>query len=319
MKYPLITIGIASFNALNTIEKAINSALSQSWRPIEIVIVDDCSNDGTYEKLLTISSKSKIIRVFKNDKNYGIGFVRNQIIEKTRGEFLAFFDDDDESMQERLKIQYQRINEYEKSLKSSSLIICHSSRKVIYPNGNISVEKTLGSNPNSQIPFGKSVAKRILLGKPLKDGYGACPTCSQMARISTYQAVNGFDNKFRRSEDTEFCIRLALNGAHFIGIKEPLVLQRMTKTFEKNLNIEFKYANMILKKHKIFIKKNGNYEFCLCWQRIKYIFYRRELYKFSILLFILIIKYPKETSIRFLQSLRTIKINLDYSKFHKKS
>ena len=109
MKYPLITIGIASFNALNSIERSINSALSQSWRPIEIIIVDDCSNDGTYEKLLQISSKHKEIKVFRNKKNYGIGFVRNLIIKKATGEFLAFFDDDDESLRERLESQYQRI------------------------------------------------------------------------------------------------------------------------------------------------------------------------------------------------------------------
>ena len=56
----------------------------------------------------------------------------------------------------------------------------------------------------------------------MKDGYGACPTCCQMARTSTYQTVNGFDSKFRRSEDTEFCIRLAMNGGHFVGIKNLL-------------------------------------------------------------------------------------------------
>ena len=91
----------------------------------------------------------------------------------------------------------------------------------------------------------------------------------------------------------------------------------MTKTFEKNIDIEFKYSNLILKKHKNFIDKNGNYEFCLLWQRIKYIFYKREFQKVLSELLVLIIKYPRETSIRLLQSLRTIKINLDYSLFHK--
>tara|TARA_B100000242_G_C43052122_1_gene491657 strand:- start:2798 stop:3751 length:954 start_codon:yes stop_codon:yes gene_type:complete len=317
MNSSLITIGIATFNASGTIESSIKAALSQTWRPIEIVIVDDCSKDDTFEKLIKMSKMHKEIRIFKNKKNYGIGFVRNLIIKETRGEFLAFFDDDDESIKERLEMQHERIIEYEKHICKPSLIICHSSRKVIYPSGKMRIEKTLGSNINFPNPSGSSVAKRILLGKPLKDGYGACPTCCQMARISTYQTVNGFDSKFRRSEDTEFCIRLALNGAHFVGIKKPLVLQRMTKTFDKNLDIEFKYANMILKKHKIFINKNGNYEFCLEWQKTKYIFYKREFYKFLKLFFILIIKYPKETLIRFFQSLRTININLDYSLFHK--
>ena len=317
MSSSLITIGIATFNASNTIENTIRSALSQTWRPIEIVIVDDCSKDDTFEKLIKISSIHKEIRLFKNKKNYGIGFVRSLIIKKTRGEFLAFFDDDDESLKDRLELQYLRIVDYERSFKESSLIICHSSRKVIYPNGKINIEKTLGSNINCQSPFGLSVARRILLGKNLKDGYGACPTCSQMARISTYKAVGGFDNKFRRSEDTDLCIRLAIKGAHFVGINQPLVLQRMTKTFEKNLDIEFKYANLLLVKHRQFIKENGNYEFCLNWLKLKYKFYKREFQKVIINFLKLFIKYPKETLIRLFQSIRTIKINIDYSLFHK--
>ena len=316
MEPPLITIGIASFNALTSIEKAVNSALWQSWCPIEIIVVDDCSSDGTYEKLLKLSSKNQAIRVFKNKKNYGIGYVRNQIIKKAHGEFLAFFDDDDESLQERLKLQYQRIKDYEKLVKSS-LIICHSSRKVIYPGGKIRIEKALGSNINTSSLFGFPVAKRILLGKPLKDGYGACPTCCQMARTSTYKSVNGFDPGFRRSEDTDFCIRLAMNGGHFVGISEPLIVQRMSKTLDKNLDIEFKFANLLLKKHKNFIQKYGNYHFCINWQKIKFYFYKREFYEVSILLFILIIKYPKATLIRFFQSFKNIQINIDYSLFHK--
>ena len=317
MKRPLITIGIATFNASKTINKSIISALSQSWRPIEIIIIDDCSSDGTYEKLLKISSKYNEIKVFKNNKNHGIGFVRNLIIKKTRGEFLAFFDDDDESLKDRLELQYLRIVNYERSFRESSLVICHSSRKVIYPNGQINIEKTLGSNINYQSPFGLSVARRILLGKYLKDGYGACPTCSQMARISTYKAVGGFDNKFRRSEDTDLCIRLAIKGAHFVGINQPLVLQRMTKTFEKNLDIEFKYAKLLLMKHREFIKGNGNYEFCLNWLNLKYKFYKREFQKVIINFLKSMIKYPKETFIRLFQSIRTIRINIDYLIFHK--
>ncbi len=317
MKNPLITIGIATYNASKSIERSIKSALSQSWEPLEIIIIDDCSKDNTYKKLKKISAKHKEIRVYKNTKNHGIGFVRNLIIQKTRGEFLAFFDDDDESIPERLKMQYERILEYEKNFKTSSLVICHSSRKVIYPNGKIRIEGTLGTKLYSKSPFGLSVARRILLGEPLKDGYGACPTCCQMARISTYLKAGGFDKRFRRSEDTEFCVRLAMKGAHFVGIRNPLVLQRMTKTADKSIDIEFKYANLLLKKHKDFIDKNGNYKFCIYWQKIKYSFYKRDIKKIINIFSFLIINYPRKTLIRLFQSLKSLQINMDFLLFHK--
>ena len=174
---------------------------------------------------------------------------------------MAFFDDDDESVRNRLELQYKRIIDYENNFSESSLIICHSSRKVNYPNGSIRNELTLGTRVNNQCPTGIKVAKRILLGEPLKDGYGACPTCSQMARLSTYQSIGGFDPNFRRSEDTDLNIRLALNGAHFVGIRQPLVLQNMTKTSDKNLDMEFKYAAQLLMKHRNFINKYSSYNF----------------------------------------------------------
>ena len=89
MNSSLITIGIATFNASGTIESSIKAALSQTWRPIEIVIIDDCSEDDTLEKLIKMSKIHKEIRIFKNKKNYGIGFVRNLIIKRNTRRILS--------------------------------------------------------------------------------------------------------------------------------------------------------------------------------------------------------------------------------------
>ena len=51
MKFPLISIGITTYNAICTVQQAIESALAQTWQNLEIIIVDDCSTDGTYEYL----------------------------------------------------------------------------------------------------------------------------------------------------------------------------------------------------------------------------------------------------------------------------
>ncbi len=314
---PLITIGISSFNALNTIEKAISSALRQSWKNIEIIVVDDCSYDGTYEFLKELSKQNKQIKIFRNSKNFGIGYVRNRIISKANGEFLAFFDDDDESISNRLELQYNRIIDYEKKYKIKSAVICHSSREVYYPNGKIRIQSTLGTNTNSIAPFGISLANRILLGKPLKDGYGSCATCSQMARLSTYKILGGFDSKFRRSEDTDFCIKHSLLGTHFIGISTPLVKQLMTLSEDKNIEIEFRFFELMLKKYKNFIQVNGNYKFCLSWLKLKYFFSKRNFLMFFLHILFLSTRYPKDTFQRLCMSLKTIRLNNDYATFQK--
>ena len=317
MTLPIITIGIATYNAEKTIKKAVHSALNQIWRPIEIIIVDDCSQDKTKEILTDLAYKNKEIKIFFNNKNLGIAFVRNKIISNSRGEFLAFFDDDDESLQNRLIMQYQRIVNYEKKFSPNSPVICHSNRKVFYPNGVIQIHPTIGINENNYSPSGIAVAERILLGKPLKDGYGSCPTCSQMARLSSYRKAGGFDNSFRRSEDTEMCIKWALLGAHFVGIKAPLVNQFMTNSPDKSIDIEFKYSNLLIKKYENFINKKGDFKFCLQWLKIKYQFSKGKFTKMTINLIYLFIQNPFETLRRLIISFPRLKLNINFSTFHK--
>ena len=91
MSFPLITVGIITYNASETVNKAIQSALSQSWRSIEIIIIDDCSTDDTFKKINSFAINNRKISVFRNNNNYGVGFSRNRVIKEAKGEFVVFF------------------------------------------------------------------------------------------------------------------------------------------------------------------------------------------------------------------------------------
>ena len=317
MEKPLITIGITSYNSQETIVRAINSALSQTWRPIEIIVVDDCSSDNSYLIIKGLESENSAISLFQNSINKGVAYSRNKIINKAKGEFLAFFDDDDVSLSERLSNQYKRLTDYEKKFAKGNLVICHTARKIVYENSINIIENTMGENLNRRAPAGIKVAKRILFGKPLKDSYGSLATCSQMSRLNTYKIIGGFDNKFRRSEDTELSIRLALKGTHFVGIKKSLVIQYMTKTEEKNYEDELKFFKMIIKKHKELMT-NKQYEFALKWTYIKYIAYKNNLLDFILNLIFIIFKYPMLSINRLFLSFRNLIRNLYFFNFHNK-
>ncbi len=317
MGKPLITIGITSFNSSSTITRAVNSALKQFWRPIEIIIVDDFSNDGAYKLIKNMEKDFSEIKVFRNNNNEGVAFSRNKIIQNAKGEFLVFFDDDDESLPNRIDEQYLRIIDYEKNFANGSPVICHSARKLIYKNKFNLIENTMGENEYIKAPRGHNVVKRILYGNPLKGGYGSLATCSQMARLDTYKLVGGFDNNFRRSEDTELSVRLALKGTHFVGIKKVLVIQNMTKTKEKNYEDELIFFKMVIKKHKELMN-NKNYEFALKWIDLKYIAYSFNLKKFIICLIFMISKYPILSINRLFFSFKNIIRNLYFFNFHKK-
>lgn len=317
MNNHLVTIGITAFNAADTIESAVRLALAQSWRPIEIVVVDDCSTDETHDILIQLAAVYPELRVFRNLNNGGVAVSRNRILSEARGEFVAFFDDDDKSLPERISIQIDRIITYEHDFSDGSPVICHTARTLLYSDGVKRIEPTMGEREGRRAPHGLAVAERILLGTRLEDGYGACPTCSQMARLTTYRTVGGFDPAFRRSEDTELNVRLAKAGGHFIGIARQLVMQTMTKTIDKSLADERRYTQMLLKKHKDVADKYGMYGFCRRWIDIKYDWLEGQKFDFARSVISLALNHPWLVSRRFTLALRNIRQNRAFSRFHR--
>ncbi len=316
-KHHSVTIGITAFNAENTILRALNSALLQTHRPIEIIIIDDFSTDGTFKKILNAATQYQNIKVFKNKKNYGVAFSRNRIIRESSGDFLVFFDDDDFSYPERIQEQLDRILNYEKKFKIPPLIICHTAREVIYPNNQKIMISAVGENLRINGPSGRPFTKRILLGDYVKNGFGSCATSSQMARLNTYKSVGGFDIRFRRSEDTDLNIRLAELGCHFIGISKPLVKQYMLRKSWKSLNSEYKYTLLLFKKYKYIFDDYGQYYFSKKWIFLKYRWLNRDLKTFSLEVVLLSFRYPLLTLKRIFFSLISLRLNFLFSFFYK--
>ncbi|MDO8264187.1 MAG: glycosyltransferase family 2 protein [Gallionella sp.] len=270
MKKPLVTIGITAFNAQDTIARAIQSALAQTWVSIEVVVVDDCSSDDTADRISEIATAHPNLRLIRHGVNTGVAGARNTILREARGEFVAFFDDDDVSAGHRIEAQVERIERYERTFAAGAPVICHTARIQLYPDGSSRVETTMGTSIGAPVPSGWAVAERILTGKPLRDGYGSLATCSQMGRTSTYRLVGGFDPSFRRSEDTDLSIRLALAGTHFAGIGEPLVTQEMMVTREKSLETELEFALVLLDKHRAQFRTPAEHALGRAWLQLKF-------------------------------------------------
>lgn len=313
-----ITAGLITYNAISTIERAINSILVQSWDNLDIVIVDDCSEDGTYEYLKHLADINSSVRVFRNSSNFGVAFSRNRVINEAKGEFIAYFDDDDESLPDRIKSQAGLILQYEKQNPQIRFVVCHTPRRVVYPNGREFFQKTMGSRVVSDLalaPHGLDVAREVLLGGFIKDS-GACPTCCQMARKVLYQEIGGFDNQFRRLEDTDLVIRVSLAGGHFIGTPDALVVQHMTKTPDKSIKGEFFYTKMLLEKHKNFLSGCGQYENCVRWAGLRHEILGGNLALSCKTALIILITDPKFFFRKLTFSLKNLNININFKKFH---
>lgn len=318
MNLSLITIGITTYNAEATLNRAIESALSQSWKNIDIIIVDDGSNDKTWTLLKDVRVKNPQIKLFQNTTNAGVAVSRNRIIKEAKGEFIVFFDDDDTSTAKRIEKQYKRITDYEKKYAHGDPVICHSSRLQVFPNGEKHIEQTMGIDESIIAPHGIAIAERILTGRPTPNGHGSAATCSQMARTSTYRHMGGFDTGFFRSEDTEFNIRLALQGGHFVGIADPLVTQTMSISSDKSIQGEKKYALKILEKHNDFIQSISSYNACYDWIIGKYDYLAGFKFLFLKRLVLLFFRHPVFVLQRLLWALPNISLNKRFSKLYAK-
>lgn len=92
---PLVSILIPVYNRKELVVKAVESSINQTYQNIEIIIVDNFSNDGTWELLNEIVSQDKRIKIFRNESN--IGPVRNwrRCLNYSEGDFIKFLYSDD--------------------------------------------------------------------------------------------------------------------------------------------------------------------------------------------------------------------------------
>jgi lipopolysaccharide biosynthesis glycosyltransferase len=106
---PKVSIVIPAFNAVDSIESCINSLIFQTLKDIEIVVVDDCSTDGTLERLMDFSSKHKRIKLIKNDINSSASVARKKAILASTGKYLMFLDADDILEKNACEIAFKQI------------------------------------------------------------------------------------------------------------------------------------------------------------------------------------------------------------------
>lgn len=90
----MLSIIIPTFNRKNMLKEAIESIRDQTYKNIEIIVIDDCSLDGTEEMLQEYIGVINI-KYFKNNKNKGPGYNRNLGFNESSGKYIIFMDDDD--------------------------------------------------------------------------------------------------------------------------------------------------------------------------------------------------------------------------------
>lgn len=89
------TIMVPVYNKIECLKKYFLTIINQNFSDYEVVVVDDCSSDGSYEYLKKIEKMCDKLTVYRNKKNLGIGETRNILVSKSEGKYLLSIDPDD--------------------------------------------------------------------------------------------------------------------------------------------------------------------------------------------------------------------------------
>lgn len=256
---PLITIGITCYNAENSIERAIKSALSQDWENTEIIIVDDGSSDDSLRVITPYVQKYEHVHLIEHELNSGFPAALNTIFGNAKGEFVALFDDDDISWPDRLSQQYQRIKNYEDAHETHN-IFCYTGREVFSSIYDAEISHTLTAIGHSAPEPNGSMVADYLLWDTGRAGYqwGMFGSCTLMVHTNLVRDIGGFDTNFRRCAEWDLAVRAAISkDVHFIAVDQPLVQQYKTATPDKANTIPLLYALNLRHKHKDYLKTKG--------------------------------------------------------------
>jgi glycosyltransferase involved in cell wall biosynthesis len=105
---PLVSAVITTYNRPALLLKAIQSVQDQTYRNVEIIVVDDCSPTDIAQ---VVAAHDRRVAVVRNAENKGAGYSRNAGIDRARGEIIAFLDDDDEWLPAKLEEQVSLLHD----------------------------------------------------------------------------------------------------------------------------------------------------------------------------------------------------------------
>lgn len=311
----LVTIGILCYNAEASILKALKSALIQTYKNVEIIVVDDFSTDSSV-KIIKESDISKNIKLIENKKNMGTGYSRNIVLKNAKGSFICFMDDDDFSDKKRIESQINAILKAGLNENDYVLSICNINRE--YSSGFIKSMKVFGTyykkpSSNEMIDFLLFNSRK----KNIDYGFG-CPTCAMLVSKIALEKVGGFDENLRRVEDMDITLRLCQLGCYLINTNDTFVNQYATngedKSPLKNLESEIK----VIRKNKKYLEKKNMYFYSRIWPYLRFYHFSKNYLFLLFFLLVLIVIKPIKTISHFSNSaIRRIRLEHKINSFKK--
>ncbi len=197
MKEILVTVIVPCYNVEKYIEKGLNSLINQTLKDIEIIVINDGSNDNTLKILNEFKKNDKRIRII-DKKNEGVSAARNIGLKEAKGKYICFMDSDDWLEKDFLEKMYNKISE-----NDYDMVACDT--YAIYPNKKKYIKSNINDNQDEKklmIDAYTVIWNKIYKKEIIKDIY--------------------FDNSISFCEDVLFLYEVYLKVKRVGSIHEPL-------------------------------------------------------------------------------------------------
>lgn len=264
MDWPLISIIIPVFNGSNYLEEAINSALSQTYKNIEIVVINDGSNDNEKTRMVALSFGDSI-QYFEKE-NGGVSSALNYGVRHSRGAYIAWLSHDD--LFSPNKIQYQMLCLKKNNYNPNVIPFCDS--------------YFIDKNKKKELSLFNRKRKRDFKGL---DAFFPLNVCFASCLFPKELLVKHPFNEFSRyTQDIEEFYDCLYSGYEFKRVKNCFYIARNHENRVTHTRVDLFEDNMIAfhKKMMSDIRKNNLFSFAK-----KYLYYAcQKKAKYSVFVFL---------------------------------
>lgn len=203
-----VSVCILTYNHVEVVESTIRTVLDQSLRDIEIIVSDDSSTDGTWERLLHMAVEEPRLRVVRTSQNAGMPGNANYAVPQASGDYIALLHHDDIYRSDLLE-------------KWAGVLDRHPDVSFVFnPYGKFGHDEIY----ESPMP-GERIAGNWLLERHLFSSWGCVIRGTTMIRRDAWERASGMRERFGLLSDIDLWMRLAMQGP--VGyVAEPLIIVR---------------------------------------------------------------------------------------------
>ncbi len=204
MKFSVL---IAHYNNAEYFMQCYESLKKQTYQDFEIIVVDDCSTDDSFEKIQNYCNGDSRVKFFQNSENKGVGFTKKRCVEEASGEICGFVDPDDALTEDAIEISV-KAHENKCVAAYSQLYFCDENL-----------------NPKKVFENTKKVKNNDALFFNIQFEVAHFFTFKK----ESYLKTEGINPNYKVAEDIDYILKLYEIGS-FQFIKKPLYLYRIHKT-----------------------------------------------------------------------------------------